>query len=91
MKESDCRQHTDENTAGMSEIRCDRKELQEMMRTLDKRKAAGPDGVVGHTLEECNQELTEPVHDIPEALLRKGKSQESGKERIEFLFLDQYL
>ena len=57
----------------MWEIRISRKEIEEMMKELDERKAIEPDGVLGYILKECRQEIAEPIHNIIECSLKTGK------------------
>ena len=57
----------------MWEIRINRKEIKEMMKKLDERKAIGPYGVSGYILKECRQEMAEPIHDIIECSIKIEK------------------
>ena len=49
------------------------KEIEEMMKKLDERKAIRPDGVSGYILKKCRQEMAEPIHNINECSVKTGK------------------
>ena len=56
----------------MWEIKISKKEIEEMMKEVDERKAIGPDGVSGYILKECRQQMAEPIHDIIECSIKTG-------------------
>ena len=43
------------------------------MKELDERKAIGPDGVSRYILNECRQEIAEPIHDKIEWSIKTRK------------------
>ena len=57
----------------MWEIKISKKEIEQMMKELDERKAIEPDGVSGYILKECRQEMAEPIHDIIKYSIKTGK------------------
>ena len=57
----------------MREIRINRKEIKEFREKLDERKAIRPDRVSEYILKECRQEMAEPIHDIIECSIKRGK------------------
>ena len=57
----------------MWEIWISKKEIEDMMKELDERKAIGPDGVSGYILKECRQEMAEPIHIIECSIKTRAK------------------
>ena len=57
----------------MREIKISQKEIEEMMKELDERKAIGLDAGSGYILKECRQEIAEPFHDIIECSIKTEK------------------
>ena len=47
----------------MWEIKINREEIKEIMKSLDQKKAIEPDGVSGYILKDCKKEMVEPIHD----------------------------
>ena len=56
----------------LGEIKVSRHEIKELLKNLEERKAIGPDGVSGHVLKECREQLIKPICDIIE-LSKQGK------------------
>ena len=55
------------------EIKVSRHKIKELLKNLKERKAIGPDGVSGHVLKECREQLIKPICDIIESSVKQGK------------------
>ena len=67
----------------MWEIRISKKEIEEMMKELDRRnERKGPDGVSGYILKECRQKIAEPIHDIIECSIKTEKVPKEWKKEL---------
>ena len=62
------------NKTNMSEEFAVKKEtLMKKIENLDGNKAIGPDGVSGHIIKECREQLIEPMYDIIKCSIETGK------------------
>ena len=57
----------------MEDLHIRREEISDMMKSLDKRKANGPDEISCWVLQECAEELSTPLHNIFINSLSQGK------------------
>ena len=65
--------HIQMNTVRMEDIHVTVKEVDDIIRNVDGRKATGPDGVSGWILKECRHQLSDKLHNIISSSLNEGK------------------
>ena len=57
----------------MEDVQVTVKEVDELVKTLDGRKATGPDGVSGWILKECSNQLTDKLYIIISTSIKEGR------------------
>ena len=60
------------NFRKLEDVKVDKVDLLRLLRSLDEKKAMGPDDVSGHILKECREQLIEPICDIISCSIETG-------------------
>ncbi len=61
------------DTQGIHEIEVTKEMVLKLLKKLEIRKAIGPNGVSGHVLKECSDQLSGPITDIIKCSLNTGR------------------
>lgn len=58
---------------GLQEVLGKKQQIGKFLEKLDLRKATGPDGVSGWTLNKCREQVVEPILDVMTCSVKEGK------------------
>ena len=65
--------HRNDKARKMIDFSVRKEQLMKIIKNLDGNKAIGPDGVSGHIIKECREQLIEPIYDIIKCSIETGE------------------